>query len=341
MKAKDYDAVVSAHRKAPPNGTFLRFVGRARAGVELVQSLEKHAKKLNLELSRCPAAKLCAAIDGAKAVFIQREWMGAIYAEGDRIELELVHAPDDEARQPGLLATRHKAARGAPEGHCATLSSEADLSLCVEGDRAGDMGAATGMLTTLTSVAGGSIDQSQRVAIAKQGKKESLRNLELAKPKRRLLDDGTLAVTLSANGFAAHASWAFTKETKPAETKPEFELCAPLEGVMRTLLPDVLARMGDLGDDFKAPKERLEHVREAGWGGWIVLFARTWPNFLGGMRDGAFTIGRVPVSRVCRVVSGDRLEHKIEGEAVPFLDDELGGDRAAPVTRPGKAIPGN
>ncbi len=330
IKAKDYDAVLSAHKQAPPNGTFLRFVGRARAGVDAVTQLEKHAKLFRLKVSRCPAAKLCASFDSAKAVFTQHEWIGALYTEGDKIELELVHARDHEPRQAELLATRRKGLRGAPDGRCSKLDAEADLSLCVDGDRAGEIGAATGMLTTLSAVAGRSIDQDQRAEIAKQGKKESLRNVELAKPRRRLLDDGTLAITLSAKGFEARGSWAFTKDTKPTPTKPEPELCVPLDGVMKTLVPDVLARVGDLGDDFKKPKERIEHVREAGWGGWLVLLARTWPNFLGGMKDGAFVTGRLPVTKVCRVVSGDRLELRLEGDAVPFLDRELGGDRPGP-----------
>jgi hypothetical protein len=229
-----------------------------------------------------------------------------------------VHSREPEPRQAELLAARRKSARGAPEGRCTKLNADADLSLCVDGDRAGEMGAATGLLTTFSAVAGGSIDQEQGALIAKQGKVESLRNIELANPKRRLLDDGTVSVTLSAKGFEAQGSWAFSKETKPASKGAEAERCVSLDGVMKTLLPELLTRMGDLGDDFKKPEERYIHLREAGWGGWLVLFARTWPNFLGGLKDGAFAIGRVPVNKVCMSTSAERLELRIEGEAVPF-----------------------
>lgn len=320
IKAKDDAALLAAKAKSPPNGTSLRFVARARPGADLVETLEKLAKPLRLTVTRCPDAKACKGLDGARAIITRAPWVGALFLEGDRLELEMAFTREPEERQLELLASRHNATRGAASGRCTALDPEADLSLCVDGDRAGQLGAAIGMQTTLDAVAGTGVDPKMRVEIVGQGKKESLRNVELANPKRRLLDDGTLVLTLSPNGFEARGSWAFTKETKPAQAKPEPELCVALDGVMNTLLPDLLQRFGDLGADFKQPKERVIHVREAGWGAWLVLAARTWPNFLGAMRDGAFVIGRVPVSKVCRAVASDRLTLRVEGAALPLLD---------------------
>ncbi|MBL8741253.1 MAG: hypothetical protein JNK04_09170 [Myxococcales bacterium] len=328
-KAKDYDQVLMAHRKAPPNGTFFRFVARKKADVDELAQLEKNAKRLNLKVARCPGPNTCKGLGDARAVVTHYEWMGALYSEGDRLELDLVRAADDAERQAQLLAARQKEPRGAPEGRCTLLSQDADLSLCIDGDRAGELGAATGMLMTLSAVAGRSIDQKDRAMIAAQGKKESMRNIELASPKRRLLDDGTVNVTLDARGFEARGSWAYAKETRPSATKPESDLCSPLDGVVKTLVPDLMGRLGDLGDDFKKPKERVDHLREAGWGAAVVLLGRTWPNFLGAMKDGALRLRKLPVTKVCRVIAGDRLELKIEGTPIPFLDDEL-GDRPGP-----------
>lgn len=323
IKAKDWEAVRTATAKAPPNGTSLRLVARARPGADGLATLEKLEKPLRLHVMRCPEAKACAGLDGAKAVVFTDRWLGAVWADGDRVEIDLVRANDTIERKVELLATRRKAARGAPAGRCSALDLEADLAICLDGDRAGEIGAATGMLTTLSAVAGNAIDPTQRAAIVKQGKKESLRSLELAKPQRRLLDDGTFAVTLQATGFELRGSWAYTKSTQPAPSKPEGEHCATPKEVGTAILPDLIVRLGDRGADFKKPQERLEHVREAGWGGWLVLAARTWPNLLGLLEDGSYAIGRAPITKVCREVGGDRLALRVAGPAVPFLDSLL------------------
>jgi hypothetical protein len=312
-------AVARAREQATPDALFVRWVAQPTARLDLAR-WASFVEPVAAKVQRCPEARECSGLSGdATAVILGSEWIGVLYASADRIELDLARGEDDSARSLRFLAAQRSAPRAAPRGRCAKLDPEADLSLCVDAVQAAELGASTGMLTTLAAISGVD-DRKIRGDIAREGKKESLRNVELVQPRRTFVDDGTASLTLAPEGFTAELSWALVKDGVAAGERLGAEKCFTPETLLPELTAHVTAGFGDPGADFKDLRARFDHLREAGFGGWLVLFARTWPNFakLAGLSRGIPAF--VPIERACTRVPDGRLALRVSGGRVPVFD---------------------
>ncbi len=322
--------------KLPPNGVHVRLLATAAPGADVAAKMAATLSKMQaFTVERCPSAgqpaaprpaaakSLCGlAPEGTALVFASRHLgLATATIRGSQVEIDFVDADDSLEREAALLGARTKAPSGGPKDRCTKLDPEADLSLCADADQAAETGAASGMLMTLSAVgaAGDGLGADSRREIAKQGLAESMRNIELAKPKRVLLDDGTLSVTLNAGGFTAIGSWALSKNSKAGiEAQLTQARCAAPNEIMTVLFPLLVAGFGDRGADFTKIREREIHVREAGFGAVLVLFARTWPNFLGSLEGGgAPRLDQAPITKACLSQAGGRLEAKVTGGKLP------------------------
>ncbi len=305
---------------SPPGSLHLRLVARGAPGTDVVGKLERRAKDAGIEVVRCPDEKLCAAAGAdTKLVLMAHEWMAAVAVDGTRVEIDAVAGRDTVKRLAFALGAKRKAPAGGPKARCTALDAESDLAVCIDADQAAELGATMGMFTTFAAVASNALDAKSTREIVKEGTKESLRNIELSKPKRPLLDDGTVSVRVAKDGFAVKGSWELTKNSKAGvEAKLAEAKCSKGDNILKELLPTLVAAFGDRGADFAKPEERLMHVREAGFGGSLVSLARTWPNLLGVAESPRFRLGRIPPLEACARANRGRLEVEATGEKFPI-----------------------
>lgn len=315
---KSTNALAREVDSLPPNGVHIRLVAHAAPGADVVGMFEERAKEARIDAVHCPGNDRCAVVSpGTDLILVWHELIGTLDVEGSRVELDLVRGRGPAKKLVATLAESRKAPGGGPKGRCSKLDAEADLSICVDADRAAELGAASGMWMTFSALEGAGVDAKATREIAKVGLAESLRNIELSAPKRRLLDDGTLALRLSAEGFTAAGSWELTKNSKAGlESKLGEQRCAPPATILTDLFSPLIAGLGDRGADFRDVNPRIEHVREAGFGAALVLFARTWPNFLGIVASPHFTLGRAPLTRACAKTNGGRLDIELTGSKI-------------------------
>jgi hypothetical protein len=305
----------------PANGVHVRLVARAADGADVVAMVERTAAEARIDVTRCPGHDGCAALPGAALVLMWNEFTAVLSIEGARVEIDAVRGRGSVKKLVALLAEKRRAPLGGPKGRCSKLDMDADLAVCVDADRAAEMGAATGLWMTFSAVDdnGGTFDAGATKEVARVGMTESLRNVELASPTRRLLDDGTVNIHLTDTGAAAVSSWELTQQSKAGlEKQLAAQRCAAPAEMTAKLLRPLLLGFGDRGADFRKVNERLEHLREAGFGGYLVLFARTWPNFLGLAESPSFALGRAPLTKACAKTVSGRLEVELSSEKVPL-----------------------
>lgn len=320
---KTVAALAREIESAPPNGAHVRLVAVARANGEVAKKLRARLRALRLDVAACPGEPACAEVGGAPdLVFtVAGKWLGRVDVDGTLVEIDLVYSGAPLTKQLQFLAEKRKAPTSGPAGRCTKLDPETDLSLCVDADRAGELGAATGMWVTFQAVALGKVEPKIMRALLEQGRTESLRNVELAKPKRPLLDDGTVSFRFAPDGYTLQGTWALTKNSAPtAEKKLAEPVCAGRGDLWTQLAPTVAQALGDRGPDFAKVEPRIEHLREAGFGGLLVLFGRTWPNFLGAIDSPKLGLTRIPLPevKVCARTNGGRLELEVSGEKLPL-----------------------
>lgn len=312
-RAKDPSATLAA---SPPNGVFLRFVGRTLPGIDVAARIESMGKNVRLGAVSCPLDALCTELGTLRPAFlgVNREAAYAVYVEGDRVELDFVIADGDARTKIRHLVARRSVAAGGPSGRCTALDPEADLSLCVDAERSGDLGAALGMQMTTSAIA--TVDPSHRAKIAAEGKKESMRNIELSKPSKLLLDDGTLSVTVAGDGFRALATWRTTDASaKAVDARFAEEKCADVPREGAAFLGALAEAFPDPGKDFKSA-DRIDHVREAGFVGAFVVLGRSWPNLIKALVSSGFVLGKAPPAKVCTKSEGGRLRMTITGAPI-------------------------
>ena len=223
----------------------------------------------------------------------------------------------DPSHDSALLALRALATApaGGPEPpRCARLDPGALASLCIDADRMAELGAANGYGLTVGAVAGASISGQARTKILQAG-----RNLELAAPSRRLLDDGTFTLVTGSSGLRLRGTWALTAASRlGVENAFRAEVCVDGQRVGTELLPTLQQAFGDPGPDFAKPERQVERVWEAGWAAYPIVLARAWPNFLPAVLP---TLGPTApelarAGRTCARVAQSRLE--LESSAALF-----------------------
>jgi hypothetical protein len=133
---------------------------------------------------------------------------------------------------------------------------------------------------TVKATSGAGVDAEMRKKLLEEGNKESLRNLELAAPQRKLLDDGTVIIVGEPAGIRATMSWALTESSRAVGRLFEKERCAAGAEFFDTVLVQMAGVLGDRGPDYANLSEKMMHVREAGFAAYPILAARTWPNFM-------------------------------------------------------------
>ncbi len=299
---------------AAANGTLIRFVLRPTTPErDTLAELERISEKARMHFMRCPDAPQCAFFTGEKpmGVIDRSSTTIAFYKQAGMLEVDLLESrlgtPDARAK---ALSSR-RSLSGGPLGVCSKLDSEADLSFCVDGTRAGELGAATGLAAASSAVRG--VETSMRAKILQQGKKEALVNLTLSNPRRKLLDDGTLSISIAKAGYTAIGSWLLTEaSTASVQASLAREACAGRKRLLADLVPTLQKALGDAGPDFKDLKQRRDDFRDAGFGSALIAFARIWPNMLGSVKDEPELL---PLSydRVCARSNADRLELRMEG----------------------------
>jgi hypothetical protein len=303
---------------AAANGTLIRFVMRPTTPErDTLAELERISEKARMRFVRCPDAPQCAFFTGEKplGVIDRGNTAVAFYKQAGMLEVDWLEGRlgTSDARAKALAGRR--ALTGGPAAVCSKLDSEADLSFCVDGTRAGDLGAATGLAAASTAVRG--VETSMRGKILQQGKKEALVNITLASPRRKLLDDGTLSISIAKNGYTAVGSWLLTEaSTASVQASLARETCAGPKRVAADLVPALQKAFGDAGSDFKDLKQRRDDFRDAGFGSTLIAFARIWPNMLGSVKE-EVELGPLSYNRVCARAVADRLELRMDG---PPLD---------------------
>lgn len=301
-------------------GSLLRVIVPLEPGAQVSHLVDRLARmEREPTVERCPASPSCREAGGEGLVALIRTVGGivSVRARGAIAEIDQYtpFLPDgtDPAAVRGL-AVMASAPIGGPEpGRCSRFDPAAEASLCVDADRTAVFGVATGYGLAMGAVllSSGNIDMAQRLRVLEQGKQEADRNLELAAPKRRLVDDGTMVFRRDGERLSAVATWALTPESKPAlEQAFAKPTCAAGQGFTSDVLPKLRKAFGDPGPDFAAPKVRLEHLKEAGWTGFPIVMSRIWPNFLPAlMAELAPKVTELlGPGQVCAVVKDGRFE---------------------------------
>ncbi|MCC6524960.1 MAG: hypothetical protein IT373_20050 [Polyangiaceae bacterium] len=303
----------------PAVAALVRLRTRPRPGADLVGALERTlAAAPDVHVVRCPgsgAASGCpAGIPGLVAAATARHLALALRLRDGWAELDLALPPYTPGSDPSV-ARALVAFAGAPGGgpapeRCAVAPS-AGAALCIDADRTAELGAAVGWGKTAYVVMTVGVPPAQRRLLLEAGRDEAARNLELAAPARRLLDDGSVALTATPGmpGATVRASWTLAPPARAAvEAAFGTERCADGAGAASALFVPLLAAFGDPGPDYARPRERLEHMKEAGWTAYPIAFARIWPNLV---RDDATLHQLLPVGdarRTCLRTADGRLE---------------------------------
>ncbi|MBI4957785.1 MAG: hypothetical protein HY908_37610 [Myxococcales bacterium] len=303
----------------PAVAALVRLRTRPRPGADLVGALERSlAADPDVHVLRCPGAGTArgcpAGVPDLVAVATARHVALALrlrdgWAELD-LALPLYTSGADPSGVRALVAFAGAPGGGPAPGRCAVAPS-AGAALCVDADRTAELGAAVGWGKTAYAVMTAGIAPTERKVLLEAGRDEAARNLELAAPARRLLDDGSVALTTTAGipGATVRASWTLAPPAR-AEVEAAFgtERCADGAGAASARFAPLCAAFGDPGPDYARPRERLEHVKEAGWTAYPIAFARIWPNLA---RDAPTLDQLLPAGgerRTCLRAAGGRLE---------------------------------
>src|SRR5690606_3247535 len=99
---------------------------------------------------------------------------------------------------------------GGPDGRCSRFDASPVVSMCLDPERMGELGATDGYGKIVKALSGGVVEPSMISVVATQGFAEARQNLWLAAPARRLASDGTLGVTVQGKRGRFVGSWALT-----------------------------------------------------------------------------------------------------------------------------------
>ncbi|MBT9556639.1 MAG: hypothetical protein IV100_11455 [Myxococcales bacterium] len=322
------DAIVKggAGGSPPAQGLFtgqvtVHLVAKALPGVDFRTKALQLGEVARATAVSCPTDPRCHvfAVGGPDVVLFREGAAVAASSREGRVELVITFGHRRELGLDallGVLAERRRLAPGPAAERCTALDPAASISLCVDADRGAEAGAAIGLSLTANALSE-SIDGPMRAELAAQGRKESMRPLELARPEKRLLDDGTVSVVVSPKDYRLTASWSFVDSAAPGRLPVERCSDTPdLAGLVSTLIEI----FPDRGPDFRDVAARLQHVHEGGAGAYLTLFARTWPNLLEAARaEPRFTLALPGAQTACLVVAGNRLELRIAGKPLPFI----------------------
>lgn len=237
-------------------------------------------------LDACPGAARCAGFGARAPLGVAQGGLAAVavYADGADLRLDVVMplfgSGGDPAALKELVAFGEEV--GGPEGRCSRFDASPAVSVCLDPERMGELGATDGYGKIVKALSGGSVDPRVIPGIAAQGLAEARQNLWLAAPARRLASDGTLGVTVQGKRGRLVASWALTDASRAGvERAFAAERCAAGDAAYKELLPALRAAVGDPGKGFDDPKKVLTAFQEAGWSAYLIAAAGTWPNLLG------------------------------------------------------------
>jgi hypothetical protein len=77
------------------------------------------------------------------------------------------------------------------------------------------------------------------------------------------------------------------------------------------VFPGLWKAFGDPGKEFHHAERVQESVDQAGWGAWLVLFGRSWPNALIAARD----LMLPAVGQICIRTQNGRLEMRLQQDS--------------------------
>ncbi|WP_434044182.1 MULTISPECIES: hypothetical protein [Sorangium] len=236
-------------------------------------------------LDACPGAARCAGFGARAPLGVAQGGLAAVavHADGTDLRLDIVMplfgAGADPAALKELVAFGEE--RGGPEGRCSRFDASPVVSVCLDPDLMGELGATDGYGKIARALAH-SVDPKVVPALAAQGLAEARQNLWLAAPARRLASDGTLGLTVQGKRSRLVGSWALTDASRAGvERAFAAERCAVGDATTRELLPALRAAFGDPGRGFDDPKKVVNAFKEAGWAAYLIAAAGTWPNLLG------------------------------------------------------------
>ncbi|WP_437631620.1 hypothetical protein [Sorangium sp. So ce854] len=264
-------------------------------------------------LDACPGAARCAGFGARAPLGVAQGGLAAaaVYVDGADLRLDVVMSlfgsGGDPAALKELVAFGEEV--GGPEGRCSRFDASPVVSVCLDPERMGELGATDGYGKIVKALSGGSVDPRVIPGIAAQGLAEARQNLWLAAPARRLASDGTLGVTVQGKRGRFVASWALTDASRAGvERAFAAERCAAGDAAYKELLPALRAAVGDPGKGFDDPKKVVTAFQEAGWSAYLIAAAGTWPNLLG-VIAGALEQGpgADPDFHVCARYDGGRL----------------------------------
>ncbi|WP_437755260.1 hypothetical protein [Sorangium sp. So ce1389] len=279
------EKVVRAHA---PDATRLRLLVPLASGADPRRALGPVIGALTggAPLEACPGAARCAGFGARAPLGVAQGGLAAVavHADGADLRLDVVlplFVPGaDPAAMKELVAFSGEL--GGPEGRCSRFDASPVVSVCLDADRLGELGATDGYGKIASALSGGSVDAKVKPMIAATGLAEARQNLWLAAPARRLASDGTLGVTVQGKRSRLVGSWALTDASRPGvERAFATERCAVGDGVARELLPALRAAFGEPGKGFDDPKKAATAFKEAGWAAYLIAAAGTWPNLLG------------------------------------------------------------
>lgn len=237
------------------------------------------------KVDKCPADPLCKTIGGSEVIAVMRHpaVLGAVRIVENTGRMDMIAPTFVKVDHPSVALALKEAvalAGGGPEApRCSALDPTAGASACVDADRMAELGTVMGWGKTVQAISGAGVDGESKKKILEQGNKESLRNLELAAPQRKLLDDGTATLVGEPAGIRGTMSWALTDNSRAVGRLFANERCAAGGELVDTIVLPMVGLFGDRGSDFENPLVRMEHVQEAGFAAYPILAARTWPNF--------------------------------------------------------------
>ncbi|WP_438032025.1 hypothetical protein [Sorangium sp. So ce204] len=264
-------------------------------------------------LEACPGAARCAGFGARAPLGVAQGGIAAvaIHADGADLRLDVVMSlfgsGGDPAALKELVAFGEEV--GGPEGRCSRFDASPVVSVCLDPERMGELGATDGYGKIARALSGGHVDPRVIPTIAAQGFAEARQNLRLAAPARSLASDGTLGIAVQGKRSRFVASWALT-DASHAGVERAFaaERCAAGDAAVKELLPALRAAVGDPGKGFDDPKKVVTAFEEAGWSAYLIAAGGPWLNLLG-------VIARVleqgpgtdPDYHVCARYDGGRL----------------------------------
>ncbi|WP_437287381.1 hypothetical protein [Sorangium sp. So ce406] len=287
-KGASGDALAKVIRGHAQDATRLRLVVPLASGADPRRALAPAIGVLtgDAPLDACPGAARCAGFGARAPLGVAQGGLAAVavHADGtDHLRLDIVMPLFGAGADPAALKelVAFSGERGGPEGRCSRFDASPAVSVCLDPDRMGELGATDGY-GKIARALSHSVDPKVMPAIAALGLAESRQNLWLAAPARRLASDGTLGLTVQGKRSRLVGSWALTDASRAGvERAFAAERCAVGDATTRELLPALRAAFGDPGRGFDDPKKVVNAFREAGWSAYVIAAAGTWPNLLG------------------------------------------------------------